>query len=74
MAIVTDQTFFSDYHIRQLQASSTDTLLSQLTEAVNQVYLTGRGDRSYFDIRGIHYYGLTGYDVGYRARYPSSCR
>ena len=61
--VVTDPTFFSDYHIRQLQATSVDTLLSALTEGVNQLYLTGRGDRSYFDIRGINYYGYSGADV-----------
>ena len=27
------------------------------------LYLAGRGDRSYFDIRGIHYYGFSEADV-----------
>ena len=57
--VVSDPTFFQDYKIRQLQATSIDPLLNALTEGVNQLYLTGRGDRSYFDIRGIHYYGFS---------------
>jgi LPS-assembly protein len=60
---ITDPTFFQDYKIRQLQAVSIDPLVSQLTEAVNQIYLSGRGDRSFFDIRAIHYYGLSQADV-----------
>ena len=30
---------------------------------MSQVYLTGAGDRSYFDIRTIYYYGFSGQDV-----------
>jgi LPS-assembly protein len=60
---VTDPSFFQDYKIRQLQATSTDPTLNMLTEGVNQLYLSGRGDRSYFDIRGIHYYGFSQSDV-----------
>ena len=67
---VTDETFFSDYHIRTLQATSPNTLLSAATEGINQLYLTGRGDRSFFDIRGIEYYGYTGFDVGYQGALP----
>jgi LPS-assembly protein len=56
---VSDPTFFQDYKIRQLQATNSDPVLNTLTEGVNQLYLSGRGDRSYFDIRGIHYYGFS---------------
>ena len=34
-----------------------------LTEGISQLYLTGRGDRSYFDIRAIHYMGFSEADV-----------
>jgi LPS-assembly protein len=61
--VVSDQTFFQDYKIRQLQATSVDPLLNLLTEGVSQVYLSGRGERSYFDIRAIHYYGYSEADV-----------
>ena len=32
-------------------------------ETVSQLYLTGRGDRSYFDARAMYFYGLSGSDV-----------
>jgi LPS-assembly protein len=60
---VTDQSFFQDYKILQLQSASSDPLLNTLTEGVTQMYLTGRGDRSYFDMRAIHYYGYSQADV-----------
>lgn len=31
-------------------------------EAVSTLYLTGQGDRSYFDLRGYHFYGMTRFD------------
>ena len=34
-----------------------------LTEGISQLYLTGRGDRSYFDARTIYYYGFSEADV-----------
>jgi LPS-assembly protein len=60
---VTDPTFFQDYRIVQLQNTSVDPILNYQTEAITQLYLTGRGDRSYFDMRAIHYYGLSTIDV-----------
>ena len=30
---------------------------------MSQLYLTGRGDRSYFDVRTIYYYGFSEADV-----------
>jgi LPS-assembly protein len=60
---LTDRTFLQDYSIVQLQNTALDPILNYMTEAVSQVYLTGRGDRSYFDMRAIHYYGLSNLDV-----------
>ncbi len=60
---VTDPTFFQDYKLTQLQQHSIDPLLNQLTEGVSQIYLAGRGERSYFDIRAINYYGYSQSDV-----------
>jgi LPS-assembly protein len=60
---VTDPTFFQDYKIRQLQATSPDPLLNALSAGVTDLYLTGRGDRSFFDIRAIHYYGYSESDI-----------
>ncbi len=58
----TDQTFFQDYHLSTYQRG-TSMLQSGLTEGVSQLYLTGRGDRSYFDVRTIYYYGFSEADV-----------
>ncbi len=60
---LTDRAFFQDYKIQQLQNKALDPILNYQTEAISQLYLTGRGDRSYFDMRAIHYYGLSLLDV-----------
>jgi LPS-assembly protein len=54
----TDQTFFQDYHLTTYQRGA-NVIMNGLTEGVSQLYLTGRGDRSYFDIRTIYYYGFS---------------
>jgi LPS-assembly protein len=58
----TDATYYQDYGLVPHQRGS-NTLLTGLTEGVSQLYFTGRGDRSYFDIRGIYYYGFSEADV-----------
>jgi len=60
---LSDRTFFQDYKLTQLQTTSVDPLLNIQTEALSQIYLTGRGERSYFDIRVMHYYGFSESDV-----------
>ena len=60
---VTDPTFFQNYRIRSLQQRTPDPFGYGLTEGVSQLYLNGRGDRSYFDIRAIHYTGFSEADV-----------
>src|SRR5262249_32883257 len=54
---LTDDQFFQDYKIATLQ--SNNPFLSVLSEGTSQLYLTGRGDRSYFDARVIHYDGYS---------------
>jgi LPS-assembly protein len=58
----TDPTFFQDYALRTYQRG-TNVLLNGLTEGVSQLYLVGRGDRSYFDVRSIYYYGFSEADI-----------
>jgi len=64
----TDPTFQSDYGLSRFSQNSLDpfgTGIDQApitqgggaTEGVSQLYLVGRGERSYFDIRSIYYYG-----------------
>jgi LPS-assembly protein len=57
--LLTDYFFFSDYRLAQYK----DTLGSFLnvpTEAISQLYLTGVGNRSYFDARTIYYLSYSG--------------
>ncbi|NVO17688.1 MAG: LPS-assembly protein LptD [Rhodoplanes sp.] len=61
--LVTDEAFFQDYHVKSLQSRMSTEYFSNLTEGVSQLFLTGRGDRSYFDIRAIHFYGFSESDV-----------
>jgi LPS-assembly protein len=58
----TDPTFYQDYGLTTYQRKS-DVLRSFATEGVSQLYIVGRGDRSYFDARGMHFYGFSEADV-----------
>jgi LPS-assembly protein len=62
---ITDPTFINDYKVHSLQLSTqrADPLTYNLTEGISQLYLAGRGDRSYFDLRTIHYTGFSTADV-----------
>ena len=52
-AVFTDRTFSPDYKIIKANA----------VESVSQAFLTGRGERSYFDLRFMHFYGFSTLDV-----------
>ncbi|MGH6790026.1 MAG: LPS-assembly protein LptD [Pseudolabrys sp.] len=57
---VTDKQFLADYHPNLMRYSnSLDPLQQGINEGVSQIYLTGKGDRSYFDVRSIYYYGFS---------------
>jgi LPS-assembly protein len=49
-ALISDRSFMRDY------------MRNRTTERTSQLYLTGQGDRSYFDMRGIGFYGLSELD------------
>ena len=57
----TDKTFFQDYSVSRLQTK--DLVRNSPSEGISQVYLTGRGDRSYFDIRSMYFYGFSESDI-----------
>jgi len=61
--LITDTQFLYDYTLGQFLASFDPFHTGVATEGVSQVYLTGVGDRSYFDIRSIYYYGFSGQDI-----------
>jgi len=60
--VPTDPTFFQNYNLRTYQRG-TNILVNGLSEGVSQAYLAGRGDRSYFDMRAIYYYGFSEADT-----------
>jgi LPS-assembly protein len=60
--VLSDKNYLYDYGlIRNLQIP---TNLVNVTPdyALSQLYLAGRGDRSYFDARTLYFYGLSGFD------------
>jgi LPS-assembly protein len=66
--LFSDKTFVQDYHIKNNQqnfnsSTSAQGNLGRTTESVSQIYLTGRGDRSFFDARTIYYYGFSEADA-----------
>src|SRR5262249_31152470 len=62
--LVTDPTFFQDYKISTLQSQrNPDPVGAGLTEGISQLYLTGRGERSYFDVRTMYFYGFSEQDL-----------
>ncbi|HEY4834520.1 MAG TPA: LPS assembly protein LptD, partial [Bradyrhizobium sp.] len=58
--LLTDYYFFSDYRLAQYK-DSMGSFLSLPTEAISQLYLTGVGNRSYFDARTIYYLSFSGF-------------
>ena len=63
--LVTDPTFITDYSLGQFNGSNLDpfhTSTSESSEGISQLYLVGRGDRSYFDLRSIYYTGYSELD------------
>ena len=60
--LVTDKMVIQDYGLRSYFAL-VDPFKSGGLETVTQLYLTGRGDRSYFDARAMYFYGLASNDT-----------
>jgi LPS-assembly protein len=64
--LMTDKVFFQDYRINDyyIHFNNFNTFSNGITDAgTSQVYLIGRGDRSYFDARLMYFYGLSLADV-----------
>ncbi|MES1155768.1 MAG: LPS assembly protein LptD, partial [Pseudorhodoplanes sp.] len=58
---LTDKTFFQDYNV-SIRQTPIDPFQTGMTEGTSQLYLTGKGDRSFFDIRAQHFYGFSQFD------------
>lgn len=59
--LLTDKTFLKDYGLRTYFQSA-DPFKTGGQESVSQLFLSGRGDRSYFDLRGMYFYGFSEVD------------
>jgi LPS-assembly protein len=57
--VMSDYYFFSDYRLAQYRDPYSSFLLLP-TEALSQLYLTGVGNRSYFDARTMYYLSYSG--------------
>lgn len=55
---LSDRYFLQDYHVRSQTVRG-----SQLGEATSSVFLTGKGDQSWFDLRALYFQGLSARDV-----------
>ena len=60
--LISDKTFYQDYTLKSFTNNASDPFQTGQMEGVSQIYLTGRGNRSYFDARAIHYYGFSEFD------------
>jgi LPS-assembly protein len=67
--VLSDDYFFSDYQLAQYR-DPMSALLTLPTEAISQLYLTGVGNRSYFDLRSIYYLSFSGNQQQVPVVYP----
>ncbi len=58
--LLSDYYFMSDYRLAQYK-DPLGSFLTLPTEAISQLYLTGVGNRSYFDARAIYYLSFSGF-------------
>ena len=57
IAVFSDKYFVQDYNIRANSLGA-----DYIRESISTAYLTGQGDRSYFDLRGYRIQGLSAFD------------
>lgn len=57
--LLSDRTFLQDYNPNLSRYRITDPLQTGASEGVSQLYLAGKGSRSYFDARSIYYLGFS---------------
>ena len=61
--LVTDTQFLYDYQLRQFSGAFDPFQTGVASQGVSQLYVSGAGERSYFDVRSIYYYGFSQQDV-----------
>ena len=57
--MVSDKTFLQNYNPRLSRYRINDPLKNGVSEGVSQLYIAGKGNRSYFDARSIYYLGFS---------------
>jgi LPS-assembly protein len=67
--VLSDYYFFQDYRLAAY-TNPMNAFLSLPTEAISQLYLTGVGNRSYFDLRSIYYLSYSGNQQQVPVVYP----
>jgi LPS-assembly protein len=60
--LMTDTQFLYDYQLHNFLGAFDPFQTGLATEGVSQLYLTGAGPRSYFDLRGEYFYGFSQLD------------
>jgi LPS-assembly protein len=61
--LLSDRTFLQDYNPRLSRYHIIDPFTNATSEAISQLYLSGKGNRSYFDARTIYYLGFSDADA-----------
>jgi LPS-assembly protein len=61
--LVSDRSFLQDYNPRLSRYRVNDPLQNGVSEGVSQIYIAGKGNRSYFDARSIYYLGFSESDA-----------
>ncbi|GLH78234.1 LPS-assembly protein LptD [Bradyrhizobium sp. SSBR45G] len=67
--LLSDYTFLSDYRLAQYR-DPYNAFMTLPTEAISQLYLTGVGSRSFFDLRAMHYLSFSGNQQTVPVVYP----
>jgi LPS-assembly protein len=57
--LMSDRTFLQDYNPRLSRYQSVNAFQGGSSEGVSQLYLAGKGNRSYFDARSIYFLGFS---------------
>lgn len=57
--LLSDRTFLQDYNPRLSHYHNVEAFQTGASQGVSQAYLTGKGNRSYFDARSIYFLGFS---------------
>jgi len=60
--LMSDRTFLQDYNPRLSRYRVVNPFTTGSSEGISQLYLVGRGNRSYFDVRSLYYLGFSEQD------------